>query len=241
MYLNFKKSILLLCQLTAALFISSCTPTSSEPIPGPDKQGGGMFYGAVLGAGSGAVTGAQLSAGAGPGAWVGAGFGAVYGMISGIGQDLLEEDELQRMEESEYLRGVAWTQEVLQEHYERRLELHPNRDIYPADWFFSGDETKLRKEGVLLAREIGTLTRQRMPWSRIVIASYVTASSSDSAYGKHLGKRRAESIATEFLRAGIEARRVQVQGVILPEPILIDPDDSPSRYRQAIEIIALDR
>ena len=53
-------------------------------------------------------------------------------------------------------------------------------------------------------------------------------------------KKRAEEIATTFIRCGIEARRVQTLAMTLNEPILIDPDDYPGRYRQAIEIIPLD-
>ena len=78
-------------------------------------------------------------------------------------------------------------------------------------------------------------------WSRIVVASYVTTRDKDSAYAQFVTKRRAEQIANEFVRAGIEPRRVQIKGIPVEEPILIDPDDSPSRYRQAIEIIPLDR
>jgi outer membrane protein OmpA-like peptidoglycan-associated protein len=223
------------------LFLISCMPFSREPRPGPDKQAAGTIYGAALGAGTGAITGAELTAGTGPGAAVGAGLGAVWGMMSGVGIDKLEEDSLRREAEERRIREISWVQEILSEHYERRLDLHPSRDIYPADWFFDRDSTKLKPEAYLLVREIAYLTRRRMPWSRLVITSYVTSIDVDSAYAKFLSQKRAEAIALEFIRSGIEARRVLLQGVILTDPILMDPDDSSSRYRQAIELIALDR
>ncbi|MFN8389770.1 MAG: hypothetical protein U0136_05725 [Bdellovibrionota bacterium] len=230
--------------LGAVLFVavtSSCSPFTTEPIPGPDKQSVGTFTGAALGAGSGAVVGAQVGAGSGPGAWVGAALGAIYGMFQGLGVDLLEEDELRRLAEEQHTREIAWVQELLAEHYARRLELHPTRDIFPADWFFDTDSAELKPEAVALAHELGLLTKQRMPWSRIVVAAYVTTTDKDSAYAQYVTKKRAQEIALQFVRAGMEPRRVLTQGIPMSEPILIDPEDSPSRYRQAIEIIPLDR
>lgn len=223
------------------ILMSSCLPAASKPIPGPDKQSIGTWYGAMVGAGSGAVTGAQLGSGTGPGAWVGAGFGAVYGMFSGLGLDALEEDQLKREDEESYLREVSWVQELLSEHYARRLELHPNRDIFPADWFFEKDSVEVKGDAAALVRELSYLTRRRMPWSRVVIASYVTANEPNSSYAAYLTERRAQNLATEFIRNGMEARRVFTQPLVLPDPILVDPDDSPNRYRQAIEIVALDK
>lgn len=226
------------------LLMTGCFPVPNNPIdvpvPGPDKQAAGTWYGAIMGAGSGAVTGAQLSAGAGPGAWVGAGLGAAWGMFSGLGVDLLEEDRLRREGEIARARELIWVQEVLAEQYARRIELHPNRDLYPADLFFDGDSTKLRDESVVLVEEMARMTKQSRPWSRVVIASYVTVEDPSSAYATHLTQRRAEEIALVFVREGIEPRRVLTQAVSLAEPILIDPYDSKSRYRQAIELISLD-
>ncbi len=224
-----------------ALSLSACLPYPPNPSPGPDKQAVGTWYGAMLGAGSGAVTGFQLSVGAGPGAAVGASLGAVWGMLSGLGIDMLEEDQFRRTRETEIARERAWVQEVLAEHYSRRLELHPSRDIYPADWFFNGDDVNLTPYGRILVTELAHMTKTRMPWSRIVIATYVTSSDKTAAYPTFLTKRRAETIAHEFIRSGIEPRRVLTQPVVLDDPILVDPDDTPGRYRQAVEIIPVDR
>jgi len=225
--------------VAGSILLSSCSFFTTDPIPGPDKQGVGTIVGAASGATAGAVTGAQVTASTGPGALIGAGFGAVFGLLSGIGIDLLEEDELTRAYEAERLRELAWVQEVLAEHFARRLEIHPNRDIYPADWFFDGDSVKLRSEGYLLIEEIARLQKNRLPWSRLIVAAYNT-SSSESKYAEFLTHNRAQSIANQFIRSGVEPRRVMTKGMIIEEPVLVDPDDHPSRYKQAIEIIALD-
>jgi outer membrane protein OmpA-like peptidoglycan-associated protein len=222
------------------LLAGACSPGASEPVPGPDKQGAGTVYGAVVGAGTGAVTGAQLSAATGPGAWVGAGLGGVFGMVSGIGVDLLEEDQLQRKEEFRRLRLQAWAQEVLQEHYERRLAVHPSRDIFPADLFFEPGSAKLKPEGQVLIHELAQLSKTRSPWSRMLITSYLTSANADSPFASSINEKRADELGLHFVRCGVEARRVVTQGVVLDSPLVQDPDDHPSRYRQAIEFLPLD-
>ena len=177
--------------------IAGCTLFSTEPKPGPDKQAVGTMAGAAVGAGSGAAIGANIGRSTGPGAWVGAGFGALFGMLSGLGIDLLEEDQLRRFDETERAKEQLWAQEMLAEHYARRLELHPNRDIFPADWFFDADSSQLKPEAVILSRELGELTRQRMPWSRIVVAVYVTSQDPESAYAQYVTKQRAQEIVNE--------------------------------------------
>lgn len=234
-----------LASTTAALVLCSlaaCTPPfDSSPKPGPDKQGTGTWYGAAMGAGTGAVTGAQLSAGAGPGAVVGAGFGAIWGMIQGIGVDALEDDLMRREDEQQCLKERAWVQEVLAQHYSRRVALHPNRDLFPADLFFSGDSPKLKPRSDLLVREIARMTKGRMPWSRIMVVAYVTAPRDSSEYAQTLSGVRAQELALYFVKGGIEPRRVLAKGIVVKEPVVIDPLDAPGRYRQAIEIVALDR
>lgn len=227
--------------LLGLLVFSGCLPMPAEPKPGPDKQGLGVIYGTMLGAGSGAVTGFEVAAASGPGAWVGAGFGAIYGMISGMGLDALEEDQLRRLSEEQAMREQAYAQEVLAEHYARRLELHPDRDIYPADVFFDSDGVTLRDDAALVIRELARLSHQRMPWSRLVITAYVTSQDEDSTYASYLTERRAEAIALNLVRSGIAPQRLATRAVTLAEPVLVDPYDQPDRYRQAIEITPIDR
>ena len=225
---------------TLLLLISGCTPFTADPVPGPDKQAVGTYGGAAVGAVSGAVIEKQIYGSITEGAWLGAAFGAIYGLFSGLGVDLLEEDQIRRFQELQRAKEMIWVQQVLAEHYARRLELHPNRDIFPADWFFDSDHSDLRPEAVILAQEIAHLAQKRAPWSRLVIAAYVSTPNADSPYAQYLSKKRAQEIAVQFVRAGVEPRRVLTEALTLPEPVLVDPDDHPDRYRQAIEIIAID-
>lgn len=226
--------------LLLILLFSSCAPFTSDPVPGPDKQAVGTYGGAALGAVAGGAIEKQIYGSITDGSFIGAALGGIYGLFSGLGVDLLEEDQLRRSVELQRAKEMIWAQRALSEHYARRLELHPTRDIFPADWFFQGDQSELCAEGKILAQEIGRLSQQRTPWSRLVITAYVTSSHEDSNYAQFLTKRRAEEIATQFVKVGVEPRRVLTETMILSQPILVDPEDHPDRYRQAIEIVVID-
>jgi len=218
--------------------MSACAP---HPYPGPDKQFEGTLQGAMSGAGAGAVTGFQVGAGAGPGAALGAGIGAIAGGLQGLAQDRIDDDLLGLSAKAREERERAYAQEILSEHYKRRAELHPTRDIFPADLFFIGDEVKLRPGAGAIIKEIARMNKERLPWSRLVVAAYVKANSPDSAFAWHLAQRRSRELCDCLIREGLEPRRVQTRAVVIKEPVLIDPHDRPDRYNQAIEIIPIDR
>ncbi len=224
------------------ILLSSFIFACGGPTKGPDKQFGFGLQGAVSGAGSGAITGFQLGSGTGPGAAVGAGLGFVGGAIRGFAQDNIEENLLKLSAETQRERQIALAHEILEDHYRRRSELHPTRDIYPADLFFYGDESKLRRGANVLLREIAKLNKERVPWSRLAVVAYTQASDKSSEYAQHLAERRSRALSDGLVRAGLEPRRLQTQAVIMEAPILIDPDDAArGRYSQAIELIPMDR
>lgn len=223
--------------LAAALILGAC----SSHTPGPDKQFGYMISDAALGAGTGAAMGFQFGAATGPGAAVGAGFGAVAGAVKGMIQDLEEESLARTAVRTRHEREVAYAQEVLIDHYKRRLELHPTRDIYPADLFFMGDEATLKPEAREIVRQIAALNKKRLPWSRLMIASYAKVRGEKSSYAERLTDKRARAIGDLFVSTGIEPRRIEAKGLAVDAPVLIDPSDDPERYSQAIEFIPLDR
>lgn len=208
--------------------------------PGPDKRLEGMLSGALTGAGTGAVTGYQLSAGAGPGAAVGAGFGALAGAIHGAIKDAQEEQNRILRAKIEEEQRVSFAQGVLSSFVDKRIHKHPSREIYPADIFFYGDETSLTPEGRAIVKEIAKLNKERFPWSRIVVASYVKSKSKKSPYAKDLARERAREIGQVLTVSGINPRRIEPQAIIVPEEIYYDKAERWDRYAQAIEIILLD-
>ena len=164
------------------------------------------MQGLLWGAGSGAVTGAQFGSAAGPGAAVGAGLGVIAGGIHGYVQDR-NEDQMIRMSvatKSERQRSIA--QEKLNDHYSRRVELHPGRDIFPADIFFFGDQMKPNSSAPALVREIADLNKTRYPWSRLGVAVYIQSKAKDPEFARRLALERSKELGDLFVRAGIEPR-----------------------------------
>jgi outer membrane protein OmpA-like peptidoglycan-associated protein len=222
--------------------ICSLVGCSKQPVPGPDKAFSGASFGALEGAGAGAVMGFQMGVATGPGAAIGAGFGAAAGMIHGVVKDQFEETELKTEAEIREAKRQAQAQAALSANYRRRMDLHPSRDIYPADMFFSGDSAKMCPQGVGMIQEIARLNEYRLPYSRLVIAAYAKSTgNADTSYVQHLTDRRSREFVNQLIRAGVEPRRLETRSVIMDAPLVIDPRDDPTRYNQAIEIIPIDR
>jgi outer membrane protein OmpA-like peptidoglycan-associated protein len=198
--------------------------------------------GALEGAGAGAVMGFQMGVATGPGAAIGAGFGAAAGMIHGVIKDQFEETELQTAAKLREASRRTQAQQALASHYRRRMALHPSRDIYPADMFFSGDSAKMCPRGVGMIQEIAQLNEYRLPYSRLVVAAYAKSTgNAETSYVQYLTDKRSREFVNQLIQAGVEPRRLETRSVIMDGPLVLDPKDDPTRYNQAIEIIPIDR
>jgi outer membrane protein OmpA-like peptidoglycan-associated protein len=163
------------------------------------------------------------------------------GAIQGAFKDSIEEADIKTASQVRGAQSRVLAQGILSQHYQQRMEMHPGRDIYPADIFFRGDSAKMCPQGVAIVREIARLNEFRLPYSRIVVASYAKSSSPESTYLQHLTERRSREFVNQLVRAGVEPRRLETRAVVVDAPVLIDPRDDPTRYNQAIEIIPIDR
>lgn len=226
---------LMLC--SSLLLLAGC---SRGIHPGPDRQFMETIKGAASGAASGAVTGAQIGAGSGPGLAVGAGIGAAAGMIRGIAFDITERELLEFQYQLKRESERAYAIQILKEHVERRAALYPTRDIFPADVFFVADETELREPAKAVLRELAAINKDRMPWSRLQVMSYVRSSEGETPYSRHLANERAASIMNALVKYGIEPRRIDARSVLLEAPLVLDPNDDPTRYNQVVEFRAAD-
>lgn len=223
----------------SCMFLISCADYS-RPVPGRDKQGAGLLSGAIMGAGSGMITGGQFAASVGPGAFIGMGFGALWGSLYGLGLDVLEEEDLYILSQVAKTDDEVTAQYVLLEHFELKAELHPGRDIFPADVFFNNDETELSRSGNAVAQLFSGMLAKRNPASRIEIIAYQVSKDKTSSYAQYLGKKRTLAIGNALVRAGIEPRRLVFKSIILDNPIVHDRYDKAERYFQAVEFALLD-
>ncbi len=207
-----------------------------SPKPGPDKQFVGTLQGGTTGAISGAVTGFQVGAGTGPGAAIGLGVGAIAGGFRGMMQDRLEEELLLLQSDIKEARASAYAQRILEEQLRRRAALHPGRDIFPSDLFFRSDDVELSPEGRAVLGEIYRLNKNRVPWSRFGIVSYVQSNDPKASYPNYLNRRRSRAIGDYLVALGLEPRRISAQGIILDIPLI----EGHRRYAQSIEFIPRD-
>ncbi|RME57543.1 MAG: hypothetical protein D6780_08260 [Candidatus Dadabacteria bacterium] len=218
-----------------SVFIVGCSVRE-----GPDKQGQGLIAGAAKGAISGAIVGLHTASASGPGALIGGGLGAVAGSIKGLQQDILEEKLLYLSKEIERERKATEAQAVLIQQLKKQLRLHPTREIYPADLFFTADEARLSPLGRELVNELAKINKTRLPFSRFAIICFVKGEEG-SSFANYLARERARILGDSFVTAGIEPRRIVAYGVVIKEPILLDYYDNPFRYYQAVEFVPLDR
>lgn len=223
--------------LLGGVLLAGC----AGPTRGPDKQFSGALEGAASSAGAGALYGIQVGAPTGVGVAVGAGVGAVAGSIQGFAADQLEEDLLDLTQETRAERERAMAQKIIAENYRRRLELHPTRDIFPADLFFSSDNTRLNRLGLMILKELAHMNTERLPWSRFAVATYVRSNDKESVFAHYLAETRSIAIGDALVREGFDPRRIVARGVVMESPLLIDPRDSPERYNNAVEFVPLDR
>lgn len=186
--------------------------------------------------------GFQMSAATGPGAAIGAGFGAAAGMIHGVVKDQFEETQIETEAKLREATRRTEAQQALAAHYRRRMALHPGRDIYPADLFFSGDSAKMCPQGVGMIQEIARLNEYRLPYSRLIVAAYAKSKGdAETSYVQYMTDKRSREVVNQLIQAGVEPRRLETRSVIIDAPLVIDPKDDPTRYNQAIEIIPIDR
>lgn len=226
-----------IARLVFCIFLSGC----SVSVEDQQRDTGGAIHGALTGAGAGVVTAFQVAAPTGPGAFIGAGFGAVAGGVTGAIENQKEGDVAKMQHQTDVLKYRTEIQALLEKHYQKRLELHPTRDIFPADLFFEADTAKLSKKGDALTHELALLNKERLPWSRLVIASYVKSSSENNEFADYLARRRAVILGDAFVHYGIEPRRIETRPVTISSSIVKDPESAPFRYAQAIELIVADR
>jgi outer membrane protein OmpA-like peptidoglycan-associated protein len=240
-----KKRNSVVIALVIALCFCSCSRKKmclkKECLNKNEGLASGNLSGAVMGAGSGAITGFQLGSGTGPGVAVGAGLGAVAGGVRGIVHDIniSEIEQTKAKLRDEKIRAEA--QAVIASHMAYRLDAHPSREIYPADLFFSEDSDKLKPLGKALVGEIYLINKNRLPWSRFGVISYVKSSDMKSSYSKTLAEKRALAIANELVRSGIEPRRIAASAVVTKDFLIKDDNIYPGRYGQAVEFLPIDK
>jgi outer membrane protein OmpA-like peptidoglycan-associated protein len=161
--------------------------------------------------------------------------------VRGAVQDAQEEEELRLARAIEQAEQRSAAQHLIAEYYNKRIQWHPARDLFPADVFFEEDKVVLSDSGKAIVDELGIMNKERFPWSRFGVVVYVKSNRKDSTYATYIAEHRALEIVNRLIRAGLEPRRVEAHGKIVSEEVFRDPDEVGQRYAQAVEFIPLDK
>ncbi len=203
-----KTTIILLITLFAVSCISASDPKRNE------KQKAGT--GAVIGAIAGAIIGNQ-SGNSATGAVVGAIAGAAVGGAVGRKMDA-QEKELKQIE------GVEVTRTA-----ENELNVTVDDSI-----LFDYDSYDLRPDARATLSELASVF-SRYPETRLLVEGHTDSTGSEE-YNQLLSERRADSVASDLIQRGVEARRIEMHGYGKSRPVADNSTPEGRQLNRRVEI-----
>jgi len=227
-------SILKPLGLASLIFlICACQP---KPAPGPDQTAGGALLGAGIGAGAGMVIGNQVSH-IGPGAAVGAGFGLIAGALTGLGQDTLEETQVDFKGELSSLRAqTAFNRQQLgsiQENYDNSS--YSEMGLQPFQVFFEDNATNLKAGSINELEQIAENIKASRAAVNIQVSGHTDESGSPQ-YNSQLSEARAKNVASYLQARGISADKIIVNSFGSGSPIATNSTPEGRQLNRRVEI-----
>ncbi len=197
--------------LTALALVAGCTTPSGEY----DRTRTGLLTGALAGGLLGVATGSGNRT---PEVLLGAGLGAMAGGAIGSHLD----------RQAEELRGALGPQVGV---------VNTGTEIVvtmPQDILFATDSADLRPD---LRSDLTVIAGnlQRYPDSIVLVVGH-TDSTGTPGYNQRLSERRADSVASVLITAGVSARRVQARGAGQTQPIASNDTEVGRAQNRRVEI-----
>lgn len=205
-----------------------------------DRQSDAFVSQAIGMGASGAITAIKLGNPAAIGVGVGVASAGLLSAIQSYAVSRVDESLLKLESDVAFLLKSAVGQQIIVSFLDVKQKYHPNRDIFPASVFFNPDSTTLSFEGQSLLTEIYNLNKNRAPWSRFGIISYVTTSDKNNEFSNDLVIRQTKEIGNYLLRLGLNPRRITLLGAFTDRPIVNAPPEIQSEYFNCIEFVPLD-
>jgi outer membrane protein OmpA-like peptidoglycan-associated protein len=210
---------------------------------------GGSLTTREKGAGIGALGGA--AAGGAIGAAVGhAGAGAAIGSVLGLGAGALLGDQLQGQEtkqaehqkaidqqRSEIERNQALINELKQRNIEAR-ETSRGVMVNLPSVNFEFDSAELTRDGRNRVNQIAGIIRREAPNRRITVEGHASReSAAQEAYNQRLSERRANTVADELERNGINGPNLSSRGLGTRAPIASNDTESGRQQNRRVEVV----
>jgi outer membrane protein OmpA-like peptidoglycan-associated protein len=212
----------LILAVCGAFALGACTNPSQ--LTNPDDPNANAKQGALLGAGVGAALG-TLVAGSGnktEAALAGAALGGVVGGFAGNNLDRQEAE----------LRQQLANEDVQITNTGDRLIV-----TLPQDILFATDSASVRPD---LQSDLRTVASnlQSYPNSTVQIIGH-TDNTGEAAYNQQLSQRRADSVSSVLLGAGVPASRIQAYGRGEDQPIASNLTPEGKAQNRRVEIVIL--
>ena len=195
-----------LAALSAFSLLAACTSATTGEL---DRSRTGMLTGAIAGGLFGAANG---------GAIIGAGLGAIAGQAIGSYLD---------QQAAELRRDLGPQVGVQNTGSEIILSM-------PQDILFATDSAMLRPD---LQSDLLVIARnlQRYPESSVVVVGH-TDNTGAAAYNQRLSERRADSVASVLITAGVPVRRIVSRGAGENQPIASNETATGRAQNRRVEI-----
>lgn len=219
-----------------AVFLCFCVACQQRPAPGPDQVVGGAIVGAGIGAGAGMVIGNQISH-VGPGAAVGAGFGLLAGAMTGLGQDRLEETQVDMKDELASLRAqMAFNRQQLksiQDDYDRSATTELPIQSYQV--FFDDNATNLKSGAIAELESIAEILKVNRAALKVEVSGHADESGSPS-YNMQLSEARARNTASYLQARGISMDHVEIKAFGSTRPLATNSTAEGRQLNRRVEI-----
>jgi outer membrane protein OmpA-like peptidoglycan-associated protein len=230
--INFSAAALLLAATVALAGCAGGELTTRE-------KGAGI--GALGGAAAGGLIGAAVGSpgiGAAVGGTLGLGAGALIG-------DQLQGQEIKQKEQQKAIdqqrAEIAKNQALIEELKKRNIEARETSRgvaVNLPSVNFQFDSADLTPDGRSRVNQIANIVRRDAPDRRIVVEGHASReSAAQEAYNQRLSERRANTVADELERNGVNGRNISAQGLGTRAPIASNDTESGRQQNRRVEVI----
>src|ERR1043166_3665891 len=235
MFDNSRRSSSLAVTAATLVFLALCC---SEPLSTREKGAG---IGALGGAAVGGLIGSAVhhpAAGAAIGGALGLGSGALIGdQLQGQEQKQTQQQKTIYQQRAEIAKNQALIEELKKRNIEAR-ETNRGVAVNLPSVNFEFDSADLTPEGRDRVNQIAGIINRQAPNRRIAVEGHASKeSAAQEAYNQRLSERRAQTVADELGRDGIQSNQLSSHGLGTRSPMASNDTEQGRRQNRRVEVI----
>ena len=201
----------------------------------------GAGIGALGGAAAGGIIGSAVGhpgAGAAIGGALGLGTGALIGdQMQGQENKQAEQQKAIDMQRAEIEKNRALIEELKKQNIEAR-ETGRGVMVNLPSVNFRFDSADLTSEGRNRVNQIAGIIRREAPSRRISVEGHASReSAAQESYNQNLSERRANAVASELERDGVDGRNITTRGLGTRAPIASNDTEAGRQQNRRVEVI----